>query len=269
MQIFSVLLAALSVCASAFDSDFAHVSEKVLPRFLTEQERDVYILDEKVSPNRLCSVLFTPISKDKTVPSPVSALRFLYDETEAKTHYPKVRDIAGEVARFLAEHATVDTQAGTVRIVSQNTQTVFHLTEQKMFFVSFPNDEVSVQAVPEGIAEVSVLGQKEGSIVDYLYKKEKDHGNLFDSFLIAEESKHEERWKGSTIKNFPGKRKEAALLLSFLAAKEFQIDLEAALFIHGEEGNKWGLKIHHKDRPQEHNHRRTVSDRRSGIGFFL
>ncbi|OIR55718.1 MAG: uncharacterized protein A8A55_3536, partial [Amphiamblys sp. WSBS2006] len=104
-----------------------------------------------------------------------------------------VRDIAREVSSFLAEHATVDTQAGTVRIVSHNTQTVFHLTEQKMFFVSFPNGEVSVQAVPEGIAEVSIPGPEEISVIDYLYKKEKEHGNLFDSFLIAEECKYGDR----------------------------------------------------------------------------
>ncbi|OIR55953.1 MAG: uncharacterized protein A8A55_3301, partial [Amphiamblys sp. WSBS2006] len=76
-----------------------------------------------------------------------------------------------------------------------------------------------------------------------LYKKEKDHGNLFDSFLIAEESKDEDKERNPRIKNFPAKRKEAALLLSFLAEKEFQIDLEAAASIHGEEENKWGLKI--------------------------
>ncbi|OIR56173.1 MAG: uncharacterized protein A8A55_3081, partial [Amphiamblys sp. WSBS2006] len=237
MQIFSVLLAAVSVCASAFDSDFAHVSEKVLPQFQTGKERDVYILDEEISPNRLCSVLFTPVAKNKTVPSPVS-----YDETEAKKHCQEARDIAGEVARFLAEHAIVDTRTGTVRVVSQNTQAVFQMTEQKLFFVSFRNGELSVQAVPEGIAEVSVLGPKENN-TEYLYKKEKEHGNLFDSFLIAEECKYEDRWKNSRIKNTPRKRKEAALLLSFLAAKEFQFDLEAVSGMHGEEGNKHGLKI--------------------------
>ncbi|OIR56512.1 MAG: uncharacterized protein A8A55_2741, partial [Amphiamblys sp. WSBS2006] len=242
MQTFSVLLAALSVRVYALDSDFALISEKLLPKFLTEKERGVYILDEETSPNRLCSVLFTPVVRDKTVPSPVSALRFLYDETEAKKHCQEVRDIAGEVARFLAEHATIDTQTGTVGVVSRNTQTVFQLPEQKLFFVSFPNGELSVQAVPEGIADVSVLGVKESGI-DYLYKKEKEHRNLFDSFLIAEECKYKDRWKTQTIKNFPSKRKEAALLLSFLAAKEFQLDLEAASDMHWEEENKCGLKI--------------------------
>ncbi|OIR55576.1 MAG: uncharacterized protein A8A55_3678, partial [Amphiamblys sp. WSBS2006] len=37
--------------------------------------------------------------------------------------------------------------------------------------------------------------------------------------------------------------KEAALLLSFLAAKETQFDLEAEPSMHREEGNKWGLKL--------------------------
>ncbi|OIR56678.1 MAG: uncharacterized protein A8A55_2573 [Amphiamblys sp. WSBS2006] len=243
MQIFFVFLVAVSVSASTFDSDFAYVSENVLPQFPTEQNGEIYILSEETSPNRLRSVLFTPVARDKTVPSPVSPLRFVYDETEARTHYPEARDIVREVSRFLAEHATVDTETYTVCVESQNTQTVFQLTEHKLFFVSFPNSELSVQEVPEGIADVSVFGKKENNNVEYLYKKEKEHGNLFDSFLITEERKREDRWKIQTIKNFPGKRKEAALLLSFLAEKEFQIDLEAALFIHGEEGNKWGLKI--------------------------
>ncbi|OIR55992.1 MAG: uncharacterized protein A8A55_3263, partial [Amphiamblys sp. WSBS2006] len=101
MKIFSVLLAALSVCASTFDSDFAYVSEKVLKQFPTEQNGEIYILSEETSPNRLSSVLFTPVARDKTVKSPVSALRFVYDETEAKKHCQEARDIAGEVARFL------------------------------------------------------------------------------------------------------------------------------------------------------------------------
>ncbi|OIR56043.1 MAG: uncharacterized protein A8A55_3210 [Amphiamblys sp. WSBS2006] len=145
MQIFSVLLAALSVCASTFDSGFVHVSENVLQQFQTEKDGEIYILSEETSPNRLCSVLFTPVAKDKTVPSPVSALRFFYDETEARTHY--LRDIAGEVSRFLAEHAIVDTQENIVRVESQNTQAVFQLPEQKLFFVSFPNGEFSVQVL--------------------------------------------------------------------------------------------------------------------------
>ncbi|OIR57129.1 MAG: uncharacterized protein A8A55_2116 [Amphiamblys sp. WSBS2006] len=242
MQIFSVLLAAVSVCASAFDSDFAYVSEKVLPKFPTLKKRDVYILDEETPPNKLCSVLFTPVARDKTVPSPVSLLRFLYDGTEARTRCQEARDITEEVARFLAEHAIVDTRTGTVRVASQNAQTVFQMTEQKLFFVSFKNGEFSVQEVPKGTAEVFVLGPKESGI-EYLYKKEKEHRNLFDRFLIAEECKHEDRWKNSRILNFPRKRKEAALLLPFLAAKEFQFDLEVAKEIHEEEGNKTYLKI--------------------------
>ncbi|OIR57037.1 MAG: uncharacterized protein A8A55_2211 [Amphiamblys sp. WSBS2006] len=206
-----------------------------------QQERDVYILNEETSPNRLCSVLFIPVAKNKTVPSPVSLLRFVYDEEEARKRCQEAGDIAGEVARFLAEHATVDTQAGTVRVESHNTQTVFQLTEQKMFFISFPNGEFSVQAVPKGIAEVSVLGVKESGI-DYLYKKEKEHGGLFDSFLIAEECKREDRWKSSRIRNIPRKRNEASLLLSFLTAKEFQLDLEATKDMYEEE-NKSYLKI--------------------------
>ncbi|OIR56013.1 MAG: uncharacterized protein A8A55_3240, partial [Amphiamblys sp. WSBS2006] len=208
-----------------------------------------------------------------------------------KKHCQEARDIAGEVARFLAEHATVDTRAGTVRVVSQNAQTVFQMTEQKLFFVSFKNGELSVQEVPEGIAEVFVLEQKE-SRIEYLYKKEKEHGDIFDSFLVAEECKREDNRKTQRIRNIPGKRKEAALLLSFLAAKEFQFGLEVAKDIHEEEDKSY-LKIpygvnlfvteenscylklfdltdtrikkssyvlfrHHKDVSQEHNHRGAV-----------
>ncbi|OIR58409.1 MAG: uncharacterized protein A8A55_0806 [Amphiamblys sp. WSBS2006] len=171
----------------------------------------------------LCSVYFRYDASDKCVPSPVSLLRFAYDEIEAKTRYPKTRDIVEEVARFIADHAEVD-------------------TERRLFFVSFANCRSPAQTVPGGIAEVSVLGPDENNI-DYLYKKAKEHGNLFDRFLIAEECKREDKKKSRRIKNLPGKRKEAVLLLSFLAAKEFQLDLEAALLIHGEEGNKWVLKL--------------------------
>ncbi|OIR56052.1 MAG: uncharacterized protein A8A55_3202 [Amphiamblys sp. WSBS2006] len=184
------------------------------------EKRDVYILDEEASPSRLCSVLFTPVAKDKTVLSTVSLLRFVYDETEARTHRQEARDIAGEVARFLAEHVIVDTQEDTVRVESQNTQTMFQLTGQKLFFVSFKNGD-SVQAVPEGVAEVSVLGKKENNSVEYLYKKEKEHGNLFDSFLITEECKYEGRWKGSRIRNFPAKRKK--LLFFYLFPQQINL----------------------------------------------
>ncbi|OIR55916.1 MAG: uncharacterized protein A8A55_3336, partial [Amphiamblys sp. WSBS2006] len=114
-------------------------------------------------------------------------------------------------------------------------------TERKLFFVSFADEASPVQAVPKGIAEVSVVRPEESNI-DYLYKKEKEHGSIFDRFLVVEECKREDKDKRPRIKNIPAKRKEAALLLSFLAAKEFQFDLEAISDIHGE-GNKWGLKL--------------------------
>ncbi|OIR55611.1 MAG: uncharacterized protein A8A55_3643, partial [Amphiamblys sp. WSBS2006] len=118
-----------------------------------------------------------------------------------------------EVARFIADHAEVD-------------------TERKLFFVSFADGVSPVQAVPEGIAEVSVVRSKESSI-DYLYKKEKEHGSIFDRFLIAEECKREDKEKRPRIKNLPAKRKETIFLLSFLATKGFQLDLEAAPSMHG------------------------------------
>ncbi|OIR55613.1 MAG: uncharacterized protein A8A55_3641, partial [Amphiamblys sp. WSBS2006] len=114
--------------------------------------------------------------------------------------------------------------------------------ERKLFFVSFTSDVSPVQAVPEGIAEVSILNVEENSI-DYCYKKEKEHGNLFDCFLVVEECKYGDKGKPPRIKNFPAKRKEAVLLLYFLAEKNFQCNLEAASSIHGEEGNKHGLQI--------------------------
>ncbi|OIR55896.1 MAG: uncharacterized protein A8A55_3359, partial [Amphiamblys sp. WSBS2006] len=113
---------------------------------------------------------------------------------------------------------------------------------RKLFFVSFADEASPVQTVPEGVAEVSVLGPEENNI-DYLYKKEREHGNLFDRFLVVEECKREDKNKTPRIKNLPAKRKEAALLLSFLATKEIRLDLEEALSMHREEGNKWGLKL--------------------------
>ncbi|OIR56641.1 MAG: uncharacterized protein A8A55_2611, partial [Amphiamblys sp. WSBS2006] len=183
----------------------------------------IYFLSEGKQPNKLCSVYFRCDTKDNCVPSPVSLLRFVYDETEAKTHYPNAEDIAEEVAGFIADHVTVD-------------------TERKLFFVSFADEASPVQAVPEGIAEVSFVRPEESNI-NYFYEKEREHGNIFDDFLIAEECKYEDKKKTLRIKNIPAKRKEAALLLSFLAAKGFQLDLEEALPMYWEEGNNLGLKL--------------------------
>ncbi|OIR56486.1 MAG: uncharacterized protein A8A55_2767 [Amphiamblys sp. WSBS2006] len=223
MKIFSVSLATLAACVCALDSRFAYVPRDVLLRFPTEQDGDIYIMGESKQADKLCSVYFVSDARDKSVPSPVSLLRFVYDETEARTRYPNARDIAEEVSIFIAKHAEVD-------------------TERKLFFVSFANDVSPVQEVPEDIAEVFVLRIKENNI-DYLYKKEKEHGSHFDNFLIIKECKREDKERNPRIKNIPRKRKEAALLLSFLAAKEFQLDLEAAPSMHWEEGNKWGLKL--------------------------
>ncbi|OIR56825.1 MAG: uncharacterized protein A8A55_2423 [Amphiamblys sp. WSBS2006] len=223
MQNISVFVAALSASVCALSNNFAYVPRDVLPMFQTEQDRDIYVLDEKKQADKLCSVYFVSDARGKSVPSPVSLLRFVYDETEARTRYPNARDIAEEVSSFIAKHAEVD-------------------TKRKLFFVSFANGVSPVQAVPEDIAEVSILGP-EGNNIDYLYKKEKEHGSHFDSFLITEECKYEDSWKTPRIRNIPGKRREAALLLSFLAKKEFQLYPEAGLSMHGEEGNKWGLKL--------------------------
>ncbi|OIR57483.1 MAG: uncharacterized protein A8A55_1752 [Amphiamblys sp. WSBS2006] len=219
MKIVSVSLATIPVSVCALSGNFTYVPRDILPRFQTEQDREVYVLDERKQAEKLCSVYFGDAARNKRA----QPLRFVYDETEARTRYPNTRDIAGEVARFIAKHDTVD-------------------TERKLFFVSFASAVSPVQAVPEGIAEISVLNVEENSI-DYLYKKEREHGNIFDSFLIAEEFKCEDKKKNPRIKNFPAKRKEAVLLLSFLAEKGFQLYLEAASSMHGEEGNKWGLKL--------------------------
>ncbi|OIR58401.1 MAG: uncharacterized protein A8A55_0802 [Amphiamblys sp. WSBS2006] len=218
MQTFSVFLATLSVCVGALDNSFAYVPKDILPRFQTEQDADIYILNEGEQPNTLSSVYFRHDARDKTV----SLLRFVYDETEAKKRYPNTKDIAEEVAMFIADHAEVD-------------------TKRKLFFVSFANDVSPVQTVPEGVAEVSVLNVEESKI-DYLYKKEREHGNIFDRFLVVEECKREDKGKIPRIKNFPAKRKEAILLLSFLAAKEIQLDLKTMSDIQ-RKGHKWGLKL--------------------------
>ncbi|OIR56693.1 MAG: uncharacterized protein A8A55_2559, partial [Amphiamblys sp. WSBS2006] len=223
MKILSVSLAAIPVCVCALDSSFVYVPRDVLPQFQTEQNGEVYVLHQQKQADKLCSVYFRYDARDKRVPSPVSLLRFVYDETEAKKHYPNAEDIVGEVARFIADSAEVD-------------------TERKLFFVSFADGVSPVQEIPEGIVVISVLGTKESNI-DYLYKKEREHGNIFDRFLIAEECKREDKEKTPRIKNFPAKRKEAALLLSFLAKKEFQLNPEGPLSVCGEEEYKRGLKL--------------------------
>ncbi|OIR56196.1 MAG: uncharacterized protein A8A55_3058, partial [Amphiamblys sp. WSBS2006] len=223
MQNISVVVAILAVCVGALGGNFAYVPRDVLPRFPTGQDREIYFLSEGKQPNNLCSVYFRCDTRDNCALSPVSLLRFVYDETEAKTHYPNARDIAEEVARFIADHAEVD-------------------TERRLFFVSFADEASPVQAVPEGVAEVSVLGPEKSNI-DYLYKKEKEHRNIFDRFLVAEDCKNEDKEKRPRIKNLPAKRKETIFLLPFLGEKGFQLDLEAAPSMHGEEWNNWGLKL--------------------------
>ncbi|OIR56608.1 MAG: uncharacterized protein A8A55_2645, partial [Amphiamblys sp. WSBS2006] len=209
MQNIFVFVAALSISVCcALSKNFIYIPRDVFPRFQTEQEKSIYVLNESKQANRLCSVYFRHDARDKCTRSPVSLLRFVYDEA---------------VARFVIKHAEVD-------------------TERKLFFVFFATDIFPVQAVPEGIAEVSVLGPKENSI-DYLYKKEREHGNIFDRFLIAEEFKREDKEKIPRIKSFPAKRKETVLLLSFLAAKESQLYPETVPDIHGEKGNGNGLKL--------------------------
>ncbi|OIR56281.1 MAG: uncharacterized protein A8A55_2973, partial [Amphiamblys sp. WSBS2006] len=110
MQNISVVVAALAVCVGALGGNFTYVPRDVLPRFQTEQDRSIYFLNEGKQPNKLCSVYFRCDAKDNCVPSPVSLLRFVYDETEARKRYPNARDIAEEVARFIADHAEVDTE---------------------------------------------------------------------------------------------------------------------------------------------------------------
>ncbi|OIR56045.1 MAG: uncharacterized protein A8A55_3209 [Amphiamblys sp. WSBS2006] len=91
MQNISVLVAALAVCVGALGGNFAYVPRDVLPRFQAEQEKSIYFLDESKQPNNLCSVYFRCDAKDNCVPSPVSLLRFVYDETEARKRYPNQR----------------------------------------------------------------------------------------------------------------------------------------------------------------------------------
>ncbi|OIR57449.1 MAG: uncharacterized protein A8A55_1788 [Amphiamblys sp. WSBS2006] len=199
MQTFSVLAATFSACVCALGGNFTYVPKDILPRFQTEQERSIYILNERKQADKLRSVYFRYTARDKRVSSPVSFLRFVYDETEAKTCFQESKDIAEEVTRFIAGHVTVD-------------------TERKLLFVPFTGDVSPVQAVPEGIAGISILNVEENSI-DYCYKIEKEHGNIFDRFLVVEECKREEKGKTPRIKSIPAKRKEAVLLLYFLAEK--------------------------------------------------
>ncbi|OIR55699.1 MAG: uncharacterized protein A8A55_3556, partial [Amphiamblys sp. WSBS2006] len=104
MKILSVLVAALSVSVCALDNRFAYVPRDVLLQFQTEHDVDIYFLNERKQAEKLCSVYFRYNTRDKCAPSPVSLLRFVYDETEAKTLYPNTRDIAEEVARFIAKY---------------------------------------------------------------------------------------------------------------------------------------------------------------------
>ncbi|OIR56125.1 MAG: uncharacterized protein A8A55_3129, partial [Amphiamblys sp. WSBS2006] len=109
-------------------------------------------------------------------------------------------------------------------------------------------------AVPKDIAELSILKQDEKSfeyrfrrenIVDYYrYKKGKEHGSHFDNLLIVDDTlEHGDKKNPPRIKNFPTERKEAVLLLSFLAEKELVLELGEIQDTHPEEENKWGLEL--------------------------
>ncbi|OIR56109.1 MAG: uncharacterized protein A8A55_3145 [Amphiamblys sp. WSBS2006] len=169
MQNISVFVAALSVCVGALSGNFTYVPRDVLPLFQTEQERSIYVLDESKQPNILCSVYFRYAARNNYFSSPVSLPRFVYDEAEARTHYPNARDIAEEVARFIADHVTVDKNRGC----SLSTSRAPYL-QSKQF------QKVLPRFLYRGIK------RKQDRI---FLKKEREHGNLFDRFLIAEEYK--------------------------------------------------------------------------------
>ncbi|OIR56749.1 MAG: uncharacterized protein A8A55_2500 [Amphiamblys sp. WSBS2006] len=118
MQNISVLVAALAVCVGALGGNFVYIPRDVLPRFQTE-ERSIYVLNESKQADKLCSVYFSCDARNKYTRSPVSLLRFVYDETEARTRYPNVRDIAEEVARFIAKYTEVDKNRGCSLSLSQ------------------------------------------------------------------------------------------------------------------------------------------------------
>ncbi|OIR57189.1 MAG: uncharacterized protein A8A55_2053 [Amphiamblys sp. WSBS2006] len=172
------------------------------------------------NPRKPDCVYFPPTEKGKRVPSPVSLLRFVYDETEAKTFYLEASDIIEEVARFVSEHVAGVIETDTVRVEPYSKhQTEFLLAEQNPF-LSLSNTQSVVQALPEGIAEVSIVRQKKTTSAIVTKKK---HRNFVDWFLIIEECRCEDRWPAT--RNFPTRRKEAALPRPF-SQKEFLFDPE-------------------------------------------
>ncbi|OIR58455.1 MAG: uncharacterized protein A8A55_0769 [Amphiamblys sp. WSBS2006] len=209
------------VYALGQDSCFAHVSESVLPRLNPAKEHEIYLLKKAEQPQLLSSIYFASTTEHTSV------FRFVYDEKEARRFYPNTEDkhIVEKTTSFIASHTAVDAETNTVRIVSQNKEEVFQLSEKRLFLVSFSHGQPSIQVVPNGVAEVSV-GERTKTSTFYRYRKEGEHEGLLDNLLVAEECSEE---KHKVIERVPGKTKDADLLLSFLAAKEFQINLREEL----------------------------------------
>ncbi|OIR55701.1 MAG: uncharacterized protein A8A55_3553, partial [Amphiamblys sp. WSBS2006] len=108
MQNISVVVAALSACVCALGGNLTYVPRDVLPRFPTGQDREIYFLSEGKKPNNLCSVYFRCDTRDNCVPSPVSLLRFVYDETEAKAHFQEA-----DARRRVSVHCIQGTASAT------------------------------------------------------------------------------------------------------------------------------------------------------------
>ncbi|OIR57105.1 MAG: uncharacterized protein A8A55_2137 [Amphiamblys sp. WSBS2006] len=83
----SVLLS--SHTASAFEHReslfkahlFATVPEEVFSQLQPEKEKDMHLLDEEEAPRKLCFMYFSSATESRAT-SPVSLLRFFYDEQE-------------------------------------------------------------------------------------------------------------------------------------------------------------------------------------------
>ncbi|OIR55826.1 MAG: uncharacterized protein A8A55_3428, partial [Amphiamblys sp. WSBS2006] len=124
-----------------------YIPGNVLPRVQTGKEKSIYTLDEKKTPRKLDSVHFALTKKNRPVSSSDPVLRFFYDGTEARTLFP---DTAREVANTIFDHLTGYSIANEMYVESLSTlskqQEMFPLSKQTQFFVTFEDQQPTVQA---------------------------------------------------------------------------------------------------------------------------
>ncbi|OIR58891.1 MAG: uncharacterized protein A8A55_0325 [Amphiamblys sp. WSBS2006] len=223
------LLLATSVCVLGERADhtvFAYVPKEVLPRLQTE-EQEFYVFKEQTQPKKLSSVYFASTTQPRNPQTPVSLLRFVYDETEAGRFGYLTKKSAARCAKetaawFIAECVSVDVRRKCVTVKSAAESAAFPQSKQKTFFISFGKD-VSVQIVPDNIAGFFTQ-EKKHQATPCVHVRHEPYRDLFDNFVASDIPKSTHQTK--TISVLPTKRKNLLPFLSFLVKNKIQLRAE-------------------------------------------